>query len=131
MSSWLQGEGPFTVKGTIHDGWSAVMADGREISRSSILSLFVRITVLTCLLKSLLNSRTCGNVGKDDLVTHFSVYPPRNSRLPGAGQTSKRTRGRRFLSARISFYPNSQSCFNLSRLIVSGDICPNPGPSAR
>ena len=99
------------------------MTDGREISRSSILLLFVRITVLTCLLKSLLNSRTCGNVGKDDLVTHFSVYPPRNSRLPGAGQTLKRTRGRRFLSARISFYANSQSCFNLSSL-RSPDVFP-------
>ena len=109
---------------------SAVMANGREISRSSILLLFARITVLICLLKSSLNSRTYENVGKDDLVTHFSVYPSWNSRLSGAGLTTMQTRGRKFLSARISFYPNSQSCFNLSRLAVSGDICPNPGPSA-
>lgn len=109
---------------------STVMANGREISRSSILLLFARITVLVCLLKSSLNSRTCENIGKDDSVTPFSVYLPRNSRILGADRMTKQTRGRKFLSARISFYPNSQSCFNLSRLIVSGDICPNPGPSA-
>ena len=106
------------------------MADGRVFSWSSILLLFARITVLICLLRSSLNSRTCENIRKDDLVAHSSLFSPRNGRPSGAGPTTKQTRGRKFLSARISFYPNSQSCFNLSRLIVSGDICPNPGPTA-
>jgi len=106
------------------------MANGRVISRSSTLLLIARITVLICLLKSSLNSRTYEIVGKNDSVTHFSLFSPWNSRLSRAGRTTKQTRGRKFLSARISFYPNSQSCFNLSRLIVSADICPNPGSTA-
>jgi len=106
------------------------MANGRVISRYSILLLIARITVLICLLKSSLYSRTYEIVGKDDSVTHFSLFSPSNSRFSRAGRTTKQTRGRKFLSARISFCPNSQSCFNLSRLIVSGDIFPNPGSTA-
>lgn len=37
--------------------------------------------------------------------------------------------GRKFSSTRVSFYPNSVSTFNLTRLTTSGDINPNPGPS--
>jgi len=32
---------------------------------------------------------------------------------------------------RASRYPNTDSTFNLSRLVIRGDICPNPGPSTR
>ena len=45
-----------------------------------------------------------------------------NDRAPG------HARGRKFLSTRISIYPNSQASFQLSRLVESGDVCPNPGP---
>ena len=41
-----------------------------------------------------------------------------------------RCQGRRFLSTRVSFYPNSVSTFNLTRFTTSGNINPNPGPSS-
>ena len=34
-----------------------------------------------------------------------------------------------YLSSRVSRYPNSTSTFQISRLIISGDIAENPGPS--
>ena len=34
-----------------------------------------------------------------------------------------------YLSSRVSRYPNSASTFQISRLIISGDIAENPGPS--
>ena len=37
--------------------------------------------------------------------------------------------GRGFYSARIKSYPNTTSSFQLMRLMVSGDISPNPGPN--
>ena len=37
---------------------------------------------------------------------------------------------KKFLSSRIRFYSNSDAGFNLARLALSGDICPNPGPAA-
>ena len=37
--------------------------------------------------------------------------------------------GRGFYSARIKRYPNTTSSFQLMRLMVSGDISPNPGPN--
>ena len=92
-------------------------------SWSHTLLLIVRITMLICLLNSSSNSTTYKIVGKDGLVTHFLLPPPWNSRLSGTSQTMKQTRGRRFLFAHISFYPNAQSCFNLSRLILNRDIC--------
>ena len=32
-----------------------------------------------------------------------------------------------YFGFRACRYPNSDSTFNLSRLVISGDICPNPG----
>ena len=40
----------------------------------------------------------------------------------------KHQRGKRYLSSRLSYYSNTDACFQLTRLITSGDICPNPGP---
>ena len=36
-----------------------------------------------------------------------------------------------YFGFRASRYPNTDSTFNLSRLVISGDICPNPGPSTK
>ena len=36
-----------------------------------------------------------------------------------------------YFGFRASRYSNTDSTFNLSRLVISGDICPNPGPSMR
>lgn len=40
-----------------------------------------------------------------------------------------RMKVKKYLGLRISRYPNSTSTFPLSCLTISGDICPNPGPS--
>ena len=36
--------------------------------------------------------------------------------------------GKRFLHSRIRYYANSDSCFQQTRLLVSGDVPSNPGP---
>lgn len=38
------------------------------------------------------------------------------------------TRGRGFLQSKIHYYANSDSCFQQTRLLVSGDVSSNPGP---
>ena len=38
-------------------------------------------------------------------------------------------RGRRYLSARISLYPNHEASFTLTRISNSGDVESNPGPA--
>ena len=40
---------------------------------------------------------------------------------------SMHARSRRFLAARIPLYPNSSVHFSATRLVVSGDVSPNPG----
>ena len=42
-----------------------------------------------------------------------------------------RPRGKQFLSLRIAYYSNSIAAFQVIRLLSSGDICPNPGPTLR
>ena len=41
---------------------------------------------------------------------------------------SMHSHGRRILAARIPLYPNSSVHFNATRLVISGDVSPNPGP---
>ena len=53
----------------------------------------------------LLDARVCK-------VRHFGFSSPR----------------RVFLASRVQYYPNSDSRFQLMRVIVSGDIESNPGP---
>ena len=38
-------------------------------------------------------------------------------------------RGKRFLSSRFSYYANADSNFQLTRIVSSGDVSPNPGPT--
>ena len=40
---------------------------------------------------------------------------------------SMHARSRRFLAARIPLYPNSSVHFSATRLVISGDVSPNPG----
>ena len=44
---------------------------------------------------------------------------------------SFRMKVKKYLGLRISRYPHSTSTFQLSCLTISGDICPNPGPSGK
>ena len=39
-------------------------------------------------------------------------------------------RKHKFLFTRVSYYPNSVSCFHRLRLVLSGDVQLNPGPTA-
>ena len=38
---------------------------------------------------------------------------------------------RRYLGAKINHYPNSDSSFQLTRIAISGDVSPNPGPAPK
>lgn len=39
-------------------------------------------------------------------------------------------RGSKYLSARISYHPNSEASFNLTRIAIRGDVALNPGATA-
>ena len=54
-------------------------------------------------------------------TTHLRLF------LPGIGFT-RDYRGKGYLSSRLRYYSNTDACFPSTRLITSGDICPNPGP---
>ena len=98
-------------------------------SRSSILVLFLWLLVFSSLLNNSSNERTSVFVQEDSFGNLSQLYLKWNGRLSQNVRAPGHARGRRFLSARISIYPNSQASFQLSRLVESGDVCPNPGPT--
>lgn len=70
----------------------------------------------------------CGNASECTMNWWRDFFGPSLATFPPCG-TYHRCQGRRFFSTRVSFYPNSVSTFNLTRLTISGNINPNPGPS--
>ena len=44
---------------------------------------------------------------------------------------SGKYRGKRFLSSRLCYYSNAVSGYQLTRIVFSGDVSPNPGPVTR
>ena len=75
-----------------------------------------------------LTSDCCQNV-----LSNYTTVSPRF--LPGPQRNLHVTarslhgpRGRRYLSARMSFYPNHDASFTLTRIAISGDVEFNPGP---
>ena len=38
---------------------------------------------------------------------------------------------KKFFGSKLNYYPNSESCFQLTRIGKSGDISPNPGPTVK
>ncbi|XP_048585452.1 uncharacterized protein LOC125568087 [Nematostella vectensis] len=63
--------------------------------------------------------------GSPEELYVFGITFRQNGGLLGYPRPGKK----RFLSARLGYYSNSEARFQLSRLSTSGDINPNPGPS--
>ena len=108
---------------------SGMMVVRRVFFRSAILVLFLWLLVFSSLLNNSPNERSSVFVKGDGFGTLFPLYLKWNGRLSHNDRAPGRARGRKFFFTRISIYPNSQASFQLSRLLESGDVCPNPGPT--
>ncbi|KAK2555157.1 hypothetical protein P5673_023132 [Acropora cervicornis] len=101
----------------------------RVFLRSAILVLFLWLLVFSNLLNNSSNERSSVFVKEDGFGIIFRLYLKWNGRLTQNDRTLGHACGRKFFFTRISIYPNSQASFQLSRLLESGDVCPNPGPT--
>lgn len=102
------------------------MAVGRDIVCSAILWFLV---ALSCLQNTSLIDESYWDVSSV-CGTIFAAFSPCFQRnFHGTARNCFQPRGRRYLSTRISRYPNSEASFTLARLVISGDIALNPGPA--
>ena len=103
-----------------------IMAVGRGIFCSAILWFLVAIS---CLQNTSLIGESYWDV-PSVCGTAFAVFSPGLQRnVYDIARNRFQPRGRRYLSTRISRYPNSEASFTLTRLVISGDIALNPGPA--
>ena len=72
-------------------------------------------------------SRYCYGDERRDFIHLNQAFVPRGNTSGHIGMFKLLSTGRYF-AAKIRRYPNSSSTFQLARLMMSGDICPNPGP---
>ena len=103
----------------------ARMAAGRRFLRST-LSLLVY--VFLCLYKVSFTSYSQLSADLDCRIT-FHGYLQSPKRNISFSTWTFQPRGRRYLSARISLYPNHEASFTLTRISNSGDVESNPGPA--
>ena len=111
------------------------MANGR-ISLRSLLKVAIFLYSF-----SILDSRRIGLASFESTCqqsSNFTAYGPYygllwcKSSLKCCGHIARvRFTVKGYDRFRARRYPNSDSTFNLSRLVISGDICPNPGPSRK
>ena len=102
------------------------MAVGRCIFCSAILWFLVAIS---CLQNTSLIGESYWDV-PSVCGTAFAVFSPGLQRnVYDTARNCFQPHGRRYLSTRISRYPNSEASFTLTRLVISGDIALNPGPA--
>ena len=112
------------------------MAAGRVYLSSAIFYIFFGLYSHQLFYKSLSNNADISNIDKSNFPVKFSSqhfvigYLNQYFTTPRVhGWNCSRTK-RKFLSARTYFYRNSVASFNLTRLSLSGDVNPNPGPIA-
>ena len=100
------------------------MAAGRRFLRSII---FLLVYVFLCLNEVSITSYSQLSADLDCRITfHGYLQGPRRNISFSTWTTQ---RGRRYLSARIPLYPNHEASFTLTRISISGDLQPNPGPN--
>ena len=111
----------------------SMMVVRRVFLRSAILVLFLWLFLWLLVFSSLLdnssNERSSVFLKEDGFGIIFWLYLKWNGRHSQNDLTLGHARCRKFFFTRISIYPNSQASFQLSRLLESGDVCPNPGPT--
>ena len=103
----------------------ARMAAGRRFLRSTISLL---VYVFLCLYKVSFTSYSQLSADLDCRIT-FHGYLQSPKRNISFSTWTFQPRGRRYLSARISLYPNHEASFTLTRISNSGDVESNPGPA--
>ena len=101
------------------------MASGRTFLRSTISLL---VYVYLCLYKVSFTSYSQLSADLDCRIT-FHGYLQSPKRNISFSTWTFQPRGRRYLSARISLYPNHEASFTLTRISNSGDVESNPGPA--
>ena len=103
----------------------ARMAAGRRFLRSTISLL---VYVFLCLYKVSFTSYSQLSADLDCRIT-FHGYLQSPKRNISFSTWTFQPRGRRYLSARISLYPNHEASFTLTRISNSGDVESNLGPA--
>ena len=101
------------------------MASGRTFLRSTI-SLLVHVYL--CLYKVSFTSYSQLSADLDCRITFHGYLQSPKGNISFSTWTFQ-PRGRRYLSARISLYPNHEASFTLTRISNSGDVESNPGPA--
>jgi len=61
-------------------------------------------------------------------IRYASHFPTKEPFSPHGRHIASVSHAQKYLSSRVCLYPNSQLSFNLTRLAISGDVNPNPGP---
>ena len=113
------------------------MADGHVSMSSHIIALFFLGIILSARRLSFEDGFRCNTT----LTLKFGLYGQPGKALTAylildqvwdnSRHDSKVYRAKGYLRARVSRYPNSTSTFQISRLIISGDIAENPGPTLK
>lgn len=101
------------------------MAAGRRFLRSTI---FLLVYVFLSLNEVSITSYSQLSADLDCRIT-FHGYLQGPKRNISFSTWTTQPRGRRYLSARISLYPNHEASFTLTRISISGDVQCNPGPT--
>ena len=113
------------------------MADGHVSRSSHIIALFFLGIILSARRLSFEDGFRCNTT----LTLKFGLYGQPGKALTAylildqvwdySRHDSKVYRAKGYLRARVSRYPNSGSTFQISRLIISGDIAENLGPTLK
>ena len=101
------------------------MAAGRRFLRSTI---FLLVYVFLCWNEVSSTSYSQLSADLDCRIT-FHGYLQDPKRNISFSTWTTQPRGRRYLSARIPLYPNHEASFTRTRISISGDVQPNPGPN--
>ena len=104
----------------------SVMARRRILCPAILFSFIVAVCPQNAFYhtKSQWNVLSAYKTGTVTLLQGLQLKPHQNK--PNRSQP----RGRRHSAARIPYYVNSDTSFNIARLAISGDVEPHPGPGS-
>ena len=99
---------------------------GRGRAPASIINwscLITLILLFSTIDLSKISIRSGGVFRCENLCTLGNIFTTKAT----CSRTSSRAK---YLGAKLSYYPYSDSCFQLARIATSGDVSKNPGPTA-
>ena len=89
-------------------------------------STLIRLLLMSMIIIYRINSTSRSEMLSHGELVHIDDTISINRCTKPSNVTSVR---KKHFGARLSYYPNSESCFQLTRIGKSGDISPNPGPT--